>query len=139
MLVAIIAITVLSPGCTEVQPQFDLQDVMVYISNAGEPGWVVVVPFYNLTNAGPDAVNLTMHVTLVGSDPLSMNGYNFQPEFTDGLYQPPLNMALSAFGGEDATLQIQLTGDGGQMLEKSYVIELGSWPRDTWLLLAPSA
>ena len=139
VLVTIIAITALSSGCTEVQPQFDLQDVMVYISHSGEPGRVVVVPFYNLTHTGPDAANLTIQVTLVGSDPLSMNGYNFQPEFTDGLYQPPLNMALSAFGGEDATLQIKLTDDGKQLLEKSYVLELGGWPKETWLLLTPAA
>ena len=132
-LAMVIAFTALSPGCTEAQPEFDLQDVMVYISPAEEQGWVVMVPFYNLTHTGPEAENLTLLVTLVGSDPISMNGYTFKPEFTDGLYQPPLNMALTAFGGEDATLRLRLTDNSTVILEESYILGLAVWPMNIWL------
>jgi len=134
-----LALATASAGCTNAQAQFDLQDVMVYIAAADEPGWVVVVPFYNLTYAGTGAVNVSMLITLCGADPVTMNGYNLQPVFTGGLYQPPLNMGLNAMDGEDATLRIHLTSDGEDVLDVSYVLGIGSWLKDTWLLLAAPA
>ena len=130
------AFMVISAGCTESQPQYDLQDVLVYIAAGEVEGYVVVVPFYNLTHTGPDAGNLSLQVTIMGLDPLTMNGFNIEPTFIDGLYQPALNLAMNAIGDEDAMLRIKLTGDGEQIIDYSHVLDLAGWPRNMWLALS---
>ena len=133
---AVLALVVAAlAGCTQAQPAYELRDVMVYISPTDSQGNVVVVPFYNLTHSGPDAANLTLEVTLSGADPATMNGYHIQPTFTDGLYQPPLNLGLNARDGENVTLRLRLSADGAQLLGADYVLQLGLWPKETWLLL----